>query len=137
MHLRARVLVVVLLFGLVAKFLELVFLLLKVRLRLEPLLVLCVDDLTLARHSSTLFDGRALVDSLPPLLEVRETAEVDTGKVCDVHPAKVGDIGDAVLVADEVFVLGELLVKDAVQTLGLSDVALFRRQHRKSKDTDT
>lgn len=54
---------------------------LELRLGLESLLISCIDKLTFARYSSALFHRWTVIDSLPPLLEVRKGAEVDASKV--------------------------------------------------------
>lgn len=123
-HLRARILVVVLLFGLLSELLELILLLLELRLSLESLLILGIDDLALIWDRSAGLHSRAVIDPLPPLLEVRELGKVDTSEIGDIDPAEVGDIGNAVLIADKIVVLGELIIEDTVETFGLTDITL-------------
>lgn len=123
-HLRARILVVVLLFGLLPELLELILLLLKLRLRLESLLILGIDDLALIWDRSTRLHSRAVVDPLPPLLEVRELGKVDTTEIGEIDPAEAGDIGNAVLIANKIVVLGELIIEDTKETFRLTDITL-------------
>ena len=47
-------------------------------------------------------------------------------EVGHVYPAEVGNVRDAVLVADEVVAVGEAGVEDAVESLGFAYVALRR-----------
>ena len=122
---RARVLVVELLLCLVSQPLQLSILVRKFLVILELLLEVHVGVRRGARDSLTLLNCRAIVDRLPPLLQVRELAEVDAGKVCQIDPTVVRNVGNRVLVANEVGVVLELVVQDAEETFGLTNIALY------------
>lgn len=122
---RARVLVVELLLCLVSQPLQLGILLRKLLVILELLLEVHIGVRRRTRNSLTLLDCWTIVDRLPPLLQVWELAEVDPGEVRQVDPAVVGNVGDRVLVANEVGVVLELVVQDAEETFGLTNITLY------------
>lgn len=125
-HSRASILVVILLLSLISQLPQLLILLPKLLIARHLLLVSLVVNARLDGDSQTPLHGGPGEDPLPPALEVGELVEVDAAEVGDVDPAEVGNVGDAVLVADEVLAGGEVGVEDAVEALGLADVALGR-----------
>lgn len=50
--------------------------------------------------------------------------QLNAGEICNVDPTEVGDIRDAVFVTDDVIVVGEAGVENAVETFSLANVAL-------------
>src|SRR5277367_4878346 len=53
------------------------------------------------RHRNTALTGRPRFHPIDPGLQVGEALDVDAAPLEDTHPAPVGDIGDAVFVAEE------------------------------------
>lgn len=79
--LRARVLVVVLFLCLIPQLCQLGILISKLLVILELLLEVDIGGRRRTRDSLALLNCRAIVDRLPPLLQVRELAEVDAREV--------------------------------------------------------
>jgi len=91
---RARVLVVELLLCLISQPLQLGILVRKLLVILELLQEVHIGVRRGTRDSLTLLDCRTIVDRLPPLLQVRELAEIDAREVCQIDPTVVCDVGN-------------------------------------------
>lgn len=104
--------------------LQMLMLLLELLIALELLLERLIGNTRLRGDSKALLDRRPRGNLLPPLVQVREVVELHAGEVGHVDPREAGDVRDAVLVADEVLVVFEARVEDAVEALGFANVAL-------------
>lgn len=99
-------------------------LLLGLGIILQLLLECLIGEVGRAGDRKSALHRRASRDLLPPFVQVGKRVEIHAAKVGKVNPGEIGNVGDAVFVADEVFVVFEACVEDAVEALTLADVAL-------------
>src|SRR5277367_5642955 len=80
-----------------------------------------VDDKL--RHGDSALTRRTRLQPRDPCLEIRQALDVDAGPLMDAHPAPVGDIRDAVFVAQILAAL-ELTLEHFAQTAAFVVIAL-------------
>jgi hypothetical protein len=128
--LRRSKLIIILLLGLIPQLLQLILILLKLRLAIQPLLISGVGDLARASgNGGPLLNSRSIVDSLPPLFHIRKFGQIHSSEVCDVDPGEVGNVGDGVFAfsgTDEVVAGVQLGVQDTIETFSFPDISLCR-----------
>lgn len=112
--LRTRILIPILLFRFPPNLRQLLLLLLELRLLLQPLLISLIHNLALTWHRAALLYRWPAVHALPPLLQILELVELDSGEIGHIDPTEVRDVGDGVFVANKVVAGCEAGIEDAV-----------------------